>query len=87
MRTWRNWKGVGPAAAFSASFAAPPSASASAAFVSSASTTSVSEPGPARFPAGPTYSRRIVKCGSCVASDSMIRSASRPWRQWRVFGS
>lgn len=34
---------------------------------------------------GPT-SRRIMKRGSCVAKASMMRSASRPYKQWRVLG-
>lgn len=31
-----------------------------------------------------TSSRRMEKCGSWVARDSMMRSASRPEMQWRV---
>ena len=34
-----------------------------------------------------TTSRRMQKCGSWVAKASMMRSASRPWITWRVFGS
>ena len=32
-------------------------------------------------------SRRSEKFGSCVARPSMIKSASKPYRQWRVRGS
>ena len=89
----RNWKGVG-AAFFSPPPISPsgsptdvlPSASCSAFFIISFSIC-VERSILGFLDAGPTYSRQMVKCGSCVASESMIKSASRPWMTWRVLAS
>mmetsp|Transcript_1693 Transcript_1693/g.3540 ORF Transcript_1693/g.3540 Transcript_1693/m.3540 type:complete len:262 (-) Transcript_1693:400-1185(-) len=87
MLTCSHWNGVCSVDCRSASIAAPPSASAPACRLSSVSIVSRSPALPPPFCAWPTNSRRIAKCGSCVASESMIRSASRPCSAWRVLGS